>query len=203
MTILTDYIVHKVIEDVRAGVKFNEDLCEALNTVPLIDSLRMVVEPSDIDKLLALAESPSTIIIGSFALSLLQRYATEERVKTFLQRAWVKADSYSRKLPLMFRLLDDAELDDATRNEMHSFVNRNLEQFLTDVAGWYGGKENVLECCRSRLMAFPPSKAWVYLISATASPETRYVSELLSEYLSSGDNLTAQVAREMLNRITP
>ena len=201
--LLTDYIARKLIEDVRSGARLSEELCEKLNRYALVDTLRMVVEPTDIDKLMELAESPSSMM-GNLALSLLRRFDTEERVKQFLRKAWDDTDSYSRKFHLMWRLLDDPDIDDAAREEVHSFVMAKFEPFLADVAAWTGGEEELLDRCRSRLAdeTFPPSKAWIYLICVTGSPDTQSAKELLREHLSSEDAFTAQVARDMLERIS-
>ena len=58
---------------------------------------------------------------------------------------------YERKLTLMWRLLDNDELDGVLHEEIYQFVKVNLSRFREDISKWYGSQEKVLSGCEARV----------------------------------------------------
>ncbi len=192
------YVASKVIDDIRSNRIIDDDLAENIDCHPYVDCMRVIIEREDIPKLLVLIDS-SSLHVGNLAINLLKKFDHDESVKSFLLSAWEKEKRCERKYKLIWRILDNEDLDSAYHNEIYNFVRQNLHWFLEDQVRWYGGKEQVLDGIKARLKdkTFPKTKNWVYLCGALASSDKESVAQLLREYQESNDEFTARVAKEM------
>jgi hypothetical protein len=199
---ISDYVANKVMQDWRSGARLEEALCAELNQVPFVDALRAVVGPADVDLVLTIAQS-KPIKQASLALSMLRRHASNDGVRKFLRNAWDSADSFPQRFDLLWRLLDDADLDDAARHDIFEFAIGNLDQFLSEIPAFFDRKEDILVAYTARLedASIPTSKKWVYLVSAAASDDEEGVAALLREHLTGGDELSRRAAERMLVRV--
>ena len=195
-----DYLVSKVIEDIRQGRAFGSEFALVLQDYSLNDSLRSAVQAVDIPILMKMAKSDQ-LVVGNLAISLLQKFHYQEDVKQFFLEEWDLSESVERRMQLMWRILDDPKLILAMHEKIYSFVNDNWIQFTADIK-LYGGSDKILEFCRTRLLdsKFPKSKAWAYICLAFASSERDSALQLASEHASSDDVFVSKVSNDLLKR---
>lgn len=143
----------------------------------------------------------SRSLAGEFAINLLRKFDQTTVVRLFLISQWKETSEYGRRMRLIWRLLDDEQLEMTLHEDIYAFVKDNFKQFIQEIIRWYGSENAVLSGCRTRLAdpTFPTTKAWVYLCSAMASADKEAVGILLSQYRTSDDPFTARVANELLD----
>lgn len=203
------YVARKVIEDIRAGIWFDEDTAKSLNERPLMDAMRGYIKEQDISTLIKMAQTNS-LKNRALAITLLWKFdAQREDVKAFLLEDWQRTINeysydYDRGMPLIWRLLDDTELDVSIREQIHEFVFKNLSEFIADTSQWYGGPSMVLETMQERLSdsKFPKAKAWIYLCVSLGSTDREGAKCLLESYKSNEDLFIAETASELYRRLT-
>ena len=200
--IVANYIVSKLITDVRNNVQINDNLALALDKYPHIDILRGEIGEKDAVYILKTIPNQS-VMAGNMLISLLRNYSEQPAFKSWFIDHWYNTNDYNRRLTLLWRLLDDSSLELTMHEQLYKFVRENLVTFLDDTRDWLGGKEAMLEACKNRLSdpTFPRTKDWIYLCSATGSPDTEGAVSLLGEYKSSQGDFTAKVAGDLLDKL--
>jgi hypothetical protein len=198
--VLLDYLCKKVIEDIRQGTTIDDKLLISLNEKKYVQTLRNLVEDSDISILMQMTESSDR---GKFliAINLVRKFVDRPEIKNFLKELWQKNADYERRLVLMWRILDDEELNKKFHEEIYNFVKNNFSRFSTDCADWHGGADRVLESCKLRLsdQSFPRTKDWAYLCIAIGSSNKYSIVKLLKSYESNSDAFVRKVSTDLLS----
>ena len=192
--ILLKYIAKKFMEDVRRGRTLDEALCDALRGYPEIEYLREVVLPEDSDDIIDLCKSKNDTVL-SLAFGLLHPLAKTKKVKEFIKNLWEELTDYSVRMKLLWRLLDNPDLDIEIHRSLYSFVRENHDRFMKDTAKWVKG--DVMTYVKNRLEdnRFPESKAWIYLLVASSTEEN--IDSLLKQYENSDASIVAEVVKDL------
>jgi len=198
------YLSRKIIEDIRTGIWFDDDTAKSLNERPLMDAMREYIQVMDIPVLMQMAQTNS-LKNRALAITLLWKFDTQrEDVKSFLLEDWQRTINehnfdYDRGMPLIWRLLDNAELDVSIHRQIREFVSRNYRRFIDDTSQWYGGPDMVLETMKKRLSnpEVPRTKDWIYLCVSLGSADQKGAEHLIASYVQSKDPLIAEVASEL------
>ncbi len=164
----------------------------------MVDKLRDLVEERDIPKLMEMVMA--TGVDFELAVSLLRKFDTRADVKSFLLDQWNRFDDFEHRIVLMWRVLDDENLDLNVHENIYTFVKNNKERFMEEIVEWYGGAERVLDAVKSRLSdsSFPRTKDWVYLYLATGSSDRNAATELVKSYANSKNGFLRKVVEEVL-----
>jgi len=196
---IAKYLASKVIEDIRTGKQFSDELALHLDASKYVVQLRNAIEESDVPTLLTIIQTQSEPF-GLLAITMLKRYVNMKKVETFLRELWRRETRFRIKVGITFRLLDLDYLEPAMHEELYAFIKQNLNPFLEWLTWWSGGPDRVLPHCLSRLSdpSFPASKHWLFLCRLPGSSEREAVTVLLGKYKSSPDAFLAKVAKEML-----
>lgn len=198
------YLARKVIEDIRAEIWFDDDTAKGLNERPLMDAMRGYILDHDIPALMKMAQANS-LKNRALAITLLWKFDTERAdVKSFLLEDWQRTISeysydYDRGMPLIWRLLDNAELNVSIHRQIRDFVAENYRRFIDDTSQWYGGPDMVLLTMKKRLSdsEFHRTKDWIYLYVALGSTDREGAKHLIASYMQSKDALVLEVATEL------
>jgi hypothetical protein len=199
---LCKYIASKLLEDLRSGCIPDKELAESIDALPQIDYVRSAVTRADLPGLFRMAQSFDRPIRG-LALSLLRAYSNDQEVKEFLGRLWDERTDYDTRWFLMWRILDDPELEANMHRRVYTFVRENWDRWLCDCTRFHGGPDALLASLRSRLKdpSFPPSKHWAYLAACLGSPQGGEARALLLEYADSKASIVADVVADLLSKL--
>ena len=83
---IIDYLVKKIIEDIRKFNNIEPDLAESINKLPLIDSLRELVEEKDIQLLKDMFDK--NIEVSKLSINLLKKFDKQPGIQLFLLDKW-------------------------------------------------------------------------------------------------------------------
>ena len=198
-----EYLAAKFMQDLRSNRPIDDDLALALHAQPQIDYIRAEVKQSDIPRLLELANLTQPKGIQQLTLSLLKARKTDERVKAFFRDLWNSDLEFSYRRNLMWRVLDDPDLDTATHESCYKFVMEDWDQWISDMVKWHRGPKAVVESVKERLEndSTPRSKDWAYLCVSVGAPDKSEVRSLLSQYTDSPESIVSRVAKELLDKL--
>ncbi|MCK4351900.1 hypothetical protein KAW65_00650 [candidate division WOR-3 bacterium] len=200
---ILNYLAGKVMDDLRIGIEFSDELIQGLNKYPFIDYIRKQVTKEDIHIIKKMAQSEK-LTTRRFGISLTRKLLRDREIQKNLFNMWKSMDEYEILRALMFQLLSLDDLPFEMHNEIYNFVRKNWTRWRIDAANWYGGKERIFSACLNRLKdpsQCPESKSWVYLCMATLSPEKDKVKELISRYLFSKESINAKVAADLVKEL--
>jgi hypothetical protein len=198
--VLLDYLGAKVIEDIRAGVKLNEDLLAAVSKYPEIDYLRKMAKPRDVDTLIRVSKSPKKAR-RFLAFLLFQPLISVPKVRSYLEKTWKTAKGYDAKRDLLWRLLDIKDLPIGIHEDLYDFVREDLGRFFSGAKSMTHG--DLLGYVKERLRNrnFPESKAWIYLCLASLSDRKDEIGRILNKYKGSKASIVARVAKDFLKKL--
>jgi hypothetical protein len=197
----TSFVADAIIAALRSGSYPSDEEARALDRRPLIDLLRQRIEESDVQPLLSIVERGPDGLAG-FAASLLRRYAQQDTVKNCFESQWGKATPYLKNR-LMWRMLDDPNLDQAWHARFFEFVIAEWKTFRDFNQEFYGGGPKALASILTRLAdaTFPESKKWIYLCSAPEVIDDRAAAKaLVTLGRSMSDPFARDVAEILLER---
>ena len=197
--IISDYIAGKVMHDLRNRVVFSDEFAVKIVQKPIFDNLIKRVQDSDKEIIITLINAENSY--SSWLGILLSRgIKSEPDILNILKQKWDLSDEYIVKRALVARLLDYKELSREFHFKLYEFVRKNWKKYISDIAYFMGGRENVLTGCLDRLndKFFPKSKAWIYLCVLTYSPEREKVARTIESYISSKSSINSEVAKELL-----
>lgn len=197
--IIADYVADKVIHDLRNGVTFSDEFAVNIIQKPIFDNVIKRVQNGDKEMIMKFinAENPHSSWLG---ILLSRGIKSEPDIFDILKQKWDLSDEYIVKRAVVSRLLDYKELSREFHFKLYEFVRKNWEKYISDIAYFMGGRENVLNGCLDRLndKFFPKSKAWIYLCVLTFSPEREKVARTIESYISSKSSINSEVAKELL-----
>jgi NADPH-dependent ferric siderophore reductase len=203
-TVLAEYLSRKIIEDIRSGKTLSPEICESVCHFPLIDFLRRLVQPDDWNHIKLLLEA-NHVDIRTLGRALLNRILNVNGVREYLVRAWRSSGQTIRdKIGLQFTLLNYEDLDPQVQKELSEFVFENWNEWLSEgTTRWAAGEQNVLDFVRKRLSdeKTTPTKRWVYICGAAASPDKNEVIRIIEEYVNNSDAFLSEIARRVLEKV--
>lgn len=179
------YTAIKIINDIRKEVVLDPELVKELSSVPMIDYLREQITKNDVNYLKQYIKSSDNSLV-QFAIALLQNVKDEPEIKNELINLWNNSTNYGEKMNVMFRILDYPDLDIKVHHSIFNFVINNWECWINECITWHadGDENKILEAMKIRLKdkRFPLTKAWVYLLMSTASPDKDGSRQLITKY---------------------
>lgn len=182
---LHKYLALKITEDIRKGIFLSTSLIEEISRIKITDMIRNQLYENDIDILRKYLGSEE-INLKLFAIDLLQRFIDNESVQKEMLSLWEQTQKYEIKAVVMFRLLDNPDLNDEMHNSFYDFIEQNWNRWINDRIKIFadGDTKNILYVMKSRLSdkRFPLSKAWIYLLISTASPDLEGCRQLIDEF---------------------
>jgi len=127
------YLVMHALKDIRRGQPLEDELAEALNLYPLVDSLTAAATAEDISRLVGMCRSAATTAsVWSLALSMLRNFDTRPEIKAFLLEEWTRTEENNKRMVLAWRILDDGQLVRQVHVQIYGFVKANIERFVVD-----------------------------------------------------------------------
>lgn len=196
------FLSRSVIEALRAGTVPSVLDSDLLNTFPLIDELRQLVEPSDLEWLLPVVCKRDDAI-AAFYLSLLRRLsASSNQINDTLRSLWQKATPYY-KSHLFWRILDEKDLPLEWHEELFAFTVAEWDVFSEVSHKFLANTKSVVVDMLHRIgdETFPDSKKWAYLCRAVAlDSEPEATRALLQLGRTMPNQFTQRVAVDLLQR---
>lgn len=199
----SEFLANAVISSLRKGELPTPEESEALDSRPLIDTLRRKVEAEDVPWLLQMVKEKVGGAAG-LAISLLRNHVADPRVRECFEARWEGAEPYVKNR-LMWRLLDNPRLTGHWRHRFFRFVIDERESFRAFNRAFFGGGAEGVYNVLSRIgdTSFPDSKRWVYLCCLQDVFEDRgALNALLSLVRSSSDRFEREVADELLKGLS-
>jgi hypothetical protein len=197
------YVADAVVARLRAGARPDDEECDLLDRLPLVDALRGRIVPTDLDWIWPVAESESGPRCGLF-LSLVRTLSHRPDVQDRLRRRWHDTDSGFVRMHLVWRLLDDPALPDAWHRMMFDAVLEDWALFADVCRRFLGDDPQMLApraLARVSDAAFPESKRWIQLCRVLALSTDRDAARaLIAVHAQSRDVFTGDVARTLLDR---
>lgn len=199
-TSVIEYLADACLGRIREEGLPEARVCAGLNTYPLIDSLRARLREDDLVNICDVAKNGS----GSrpaLAISLLRKFSTRAEVRQLLFGRWGDGDTHIR-LHVMWRLLDDANLELHWHEQLFEFALANWEDFSQQQLAFTGGPSAVLGgvVCRMADPSFPESKMWSYLCCLPEADDRRAALALIRQAEGSTCEFTRRVAQELRSR---
>jgi hypothetical protein len=181
------------------------EFAHELHRQPYIDRLRDRVRDEDVPRLLEIAGSSHPAAVRVLAISLLKNACDrgDVRVREGIMELWGRRHDYVIGRTVMWRLLDDPEIQLQSLYQCFEFVRAHWNRWTKDLARWHGGRDGVLRSIRQRLSdpKTPNTKAWAYICaSAEASPRQELVTFL--ENQDSRLPLVPMAIEETLRRLS-
>lgn len=214
--------VGATIRLLRTGRLPSVELAETVNRgTESTSALRASVKPEDEDAILSWFESDELPIIElacTMSANLVKSGSPRviSRISSMLsvpggalaterfdavQSESTRGDFFAKQVFLIWRLHDYPEIDDSTRRSILSFIDANWQHWRHRHLVWYRSNE-MLETVRKTNLpnpATPPTKVWLYLITASLDPDKPGVCVLVREYLEHQDPLAREVAARILD----
>ena len=198
------FVADAIVAALKSGSYPSDAEARVLDRRPLIDLLRQRIGNADVRDLLTIVEDGSDGVAG-FAVSLLRHHVKQKSVRTCFEARWSKARPHLKNR-LMWRLLDDPNLDKAWHERFFDFVQKEWPTFRDFNRDFYGEPGKALASLLNRLAdpTFPESKRWIYLCSAPEVVDDRDAAKaIVSLGLSAKDPFQRQVAQKLLKRFFP
>lgn len=197
------------MQDLRNGKVIDDGLAYKLNSVPLIDYCRELIQDGDAEWLKSIASSSTGPLIRELVISLMHPFCkkNDRDIRAYLENLWNSSNEYNIRMQVMWRLLDYDDLPvDLHRDIYKNFVVPNWDKWLPYIVDKFGGKEKVFTSIQKRLQnpSFPVSKAWVYLCVSTGCKDEHKAEtkNMIKQYLSSNDSMNSEVAKDLLNTLS-
>lgn len=200
--IIAEYLVDKLVDDIRSTRPLPSQLCQALFRYPIINDLRRRINPDDFLIIHSLCESDDDAV-RNLGFALLQNIR-QERVRCYLEEVWQRPLlSFKLRTNLQAELLNYPELSQDYHEQLFRFTLDNWQPWLQGIVDWCGGGEGVLKYCTGRLSdpKFPKSKRWLYVCAAAASNDLAAARNLIGSYVEDPDPFLRGVPREVLKRL--
>jgi ABC-type methionine transport system ATPase subunit len=181
----------------------DEDHSDEYNQRPIIDHLRKLTTPADLEWIKA-GISEERVKLSGLLISLLESFDKTPEIHGFLIQAW-KTASPTLRAQLLWRILDMPSLPEAFKQELFDFVLREWEIFNRAAAKFLAKNASVIDQVRERL-ADPrwPHKKWLYLCRVVQpEPDRTAVQQLLRQHLGDPDDFTQKVAQTLLQKFFP
>lgn len=197
-----DFVADAITAHMNNGARPTVQVAAYLDRMPLIDSLRQRISQADIPRLIEVIERETGETAG-LAVSLLRRYASDQRVKDCLAARWDTADVYL-KSRIMWRLMDDPALPESWHTRIYEFVLAEWKVFAEFNQTFYGqGKEGVSNLlARLATPDFPSTKKWVYLCCVPVVLSNHDAARGVLEFgLTLNDHFAKEVAAELLQKL--
>ncbi len=176
----------------------SRDEAIALNRMPHIDALRGAVQsPAEALSLLKRIEEATSSHQRGLLISLTHQFSTAEKVKERLLSIW---DQYNEdsivKDHVLFRLLDDPEVDHKLRCDIYQYIRDNEDRFSESQSFFYANPKQYLSITLQRLHdpKCPKSKHWLYLYNiALLRRGVPYIKILLKTFRATADDFCRDV----------
>jgi hypothetical protein len=161
----SEFVARAVLARMRGGHLPGPTVAPHLDSLPFIDTLRSRVQAEDVQWLLSLVQMREPGIAG-LAVSALRGHLSRNVYQIFQER-WKDAPVYLQHR-LMWRLLDDPQLDPVWQNRFTNFIFDNWQAFCDCNRQFFG--EGGLTALVERLGddSFRSAKHWIYYCCAPA-----------------------------------
>jgi hypothetical protein len=193
---------HTILRRLRAGDIPSASKALDLHTATVLDELRPLIEPTDIEWIFSLASTADDERAALY-LSLLAPHATRPEVQEALRRAWETGSVYL-KTTLLWRLIDDPRLPIEWHKKLFKFVLREWAAFQKHSLSFFDGRdETVVTKSLDRYFnpGTPESKKWAYLCSiANVERYPFAVQEIVELGLTNDNEFVREVAATLLDR---
>jgi len=202
---IIQYLSEQVVIDIRNGVVFDSGLTAELCQEPYINHIRKLILEIDL-KFLNLYMNDSDKSKMQFGFALLQNIKHLPEVRKVLEDRWITVKSFEERKNIMYRLLDYSDLTMQYKIEIWNFVIEYWDEWVADFLKFncQGEMELVLSAFESRLNdnRFPKSKHWIYLLSASVSPNKQGLIQLFNRYYNSSDPMQVRVKELLKDKIS-
>ena len=129
-----------------------------------------------------------------------------------LYEEFQESKDVSKKLRLVYRILDQEDTDNDRLNDVYQFVRNNFSEFKKDLEIWLDVSSEAPNhwdkldgYIRERLSneKYPKHKSWIYLLSYTTAKNWKQkdIRKLLESYTEEEYPINNQVASEMLKEL--
>lgn len=197
------YVAEKVINDLRNGDFVGNDLAYELNKQPYIESLRLEVEAEDVDRIMDVLSGDIEIFQYRLAINLLRRHEKDASTKKFFREQWGKYRGFDRRCTLMWRLLDDENLEVDKHQEIYEFVQDNRENWIKLQCDWIGGPDKIIPFVEKAIVRSDEveSKKWALLYNLLASSDKAAARKVVEPFKSSDTLFLKKVANDIWEQL--
>lgn len=160
-----DYVADALVCSMRSRVRPDERTADLLNRLPIVDRLRSRIEIGDVEDWVRPVLNEETGEVAGLYLSLLKRHDTVPDVAKDLKRRWEVAKSPFMRAHLMWRILDDPDLEEDWHRRIFAFVMEEWQTFHEVSLKFLGTPESVIFKVLRRMADpdYPDTKRWSYL----------------------------------------
>lgn len=208
--VIADYLAKKILEDLRNGIAIDSALAAVIvNKMDLVEKIRSMIDSNDFQILKKLIDMPDFNLVRLGIILLQPLQGKNSQIQQLLldkwnSTAWASPQAeFNVKLELMFRLLDDPNLELKVQESIYDYVLRNHKEWLTAALEYFpfeGDYDKLKELIENKLkdQRFPPTKSWLYLLILNAHPDKSKIKGILSKYATSMHPMVKRVADDLL-----
>ena len=214
--ILADFISDKMWSDIRSGSVIDSYLAKTINTYSLIERSLVNLRrfPDDTIHLINMINSED-VYISRLGIILTQyEFSRMPEILDLLLQKWNSTSWKSKdhefliKVALMYRLLDNDNLDNTVQWDIYEYIIHNFSKWSDKVLEFYqfdGQYEKLIEITNASLndKKNPDAKKWIYLLLLANHPDKSRIKEIVLPYASSHYPLVKQVAESITNDTFP
>lgn len=211
--------VDEVVRLLRSGGVPDAELAQSVMDLQAMATLRCTVNPGDTPAILRWFSSTEASIVR-LASAIAQDFVKEgnqliidqitEKLRTLIASVAASGptalpgksnqNDFSTIAFLIWRQLDIKNLDEKPRRAALEFIESNWSLWRNESEVWYRDVPFLATIKKKNLPndATPPTKVWLYLITASLDPDKQGVCALASDYLEHEDPLAREVAARIL-----
>jgi hypothetical protein len=199
---LRNYVARKVVEDLRQGKGLDEDLLLEVRVFPLIDDIRSLIRPDDLQFVRGLLNSPE-ITRFRFGLSLVRKIQHLAGVREVLENLWATSPDAKIREAVIWALTQYPDTPRSKHREFFRFFLDNPKEFYDELVTWFGGTDKIISGSQARLSdpGFH-AKRWMYLWCLAFAPERDEARSIVAKYTDDPDDLTREVAQQAMQRLS-
>jgi hypothetical protein len=181
---LLGYVSDKVMADLRAGYRLDEELINAVLKQPWVETLRGAVTIQDKNLVLDLMKS-NNITYKTLGTSLTKSIEQDPKICQELITIFKETNDLDLRFTAMYRILDNPWLQDEFLRSVYELATgKSYEAWKDHVMKWQGGAEHIMERVAEKIHKYPQHKAWVYLYELSWVPngQREHAKEVISKY---------------------
>lgn len=208
---ILNYISQKILEDLRSGLKINNEVLSVILVGDYIQNLRKQIKPKDKILVIRLIKSRN-ILVKRLGISLSKAIASDRLIETLLIKTWRQNNESDLKFELMYRLLDNKNISEELVRSIYDYVIGNYGEWRKHVIEWGGGLNKIFKSITSKIESFPEHKRWVYLYElswileepqqAGIKPRERKIAiSIIKKYLKSEKHITRLVSEALIRKL--
>ncbi|MBK5275595.1 MAG: hypothetical protein JJE30_11155 [Desulfuromonadales bacterium] len=193
-------IVSQIVAAAPLGVGLAPSDVQVWKKTPFVNDLCAAVQESDMPALFSLMEKADWMV-ANLATSLLRKFKDDPKVRRQYVDVWCNwGRPLEVRLCVMYPLLDYPDLERELHGEFFATIMQNTDRFKAFALTYFATPNDVLPTAIDRIKTATPSKLWIYLCNALASPDVAGARAFIESNTGNSDQFVARVARTLLSQ---